>query len=63
MQIVIHTIDGTFLVPTDKQAALIHWLQANAIKAGGQQVREQTNDLASNYSGKQLLNESVGGNS
>lgn len=58
MQIVIHTIEGTFLVPTEKQAELIHWLNMNAIKAGGNQVREQT--INQNSVGRQLLSEDLG---
>lgn len=57
MQIVIHTIQGTFLVPTDKQAELIHWLQNNAIKAGQQQVREEVAQNGQTYTGRQLINE------
>lgn len=58
MQIVIQTIQGTFIVPTDKQAELIMWLEANAIKAGAQNVRENTN--SQNYSGRQLISEDIG---
>lgn len=58
MQIVIQTIQGTFLVPTEKQSELIMWLEANAIKAGAQNVRENTN--SQNYSGRQLINEDLG---
>ena len=57
MQIVINTIQGTFLVPTDKQAELIHWLQTNAIKAGQQQVREEVSQNGQTYTGRQLINE------
>jgi hypothetical protein len=58
MQIVIQTIQGTFIVPTDKQAELIMWLEANAVKAGAQNVRENAN--SQNYSGRQLISEDIG---
>lgn len=57
MEIVITTIQGTFIVPADKHASLIMWLQQNAIKAGEQPVKEQTNP-ASSYPGRQLIFES-----
>jgi hypothetical protein len=55
MQIIVHTTQGTFLVPPDKEAALIVWLEGNAVRAGQTSVREQTND--STYPGRQLINE------
>lgn len=58
MQIVIHTIQGTFIVPTEKQAELVHWLENNAIKAGAQNVRENTGNQS--YSGRQLIQEDIG---
>jgi hypothetical protein len=58
MQIVIQTIQGTFIVPTEKQAELIMWLESNAIKAGSQNVRENADPQ--NYSGRQLINEDLG---
>lgn len=57
MQIVIHTQSGTFLVQPDKEAALVDWLQQNAVKAGQNPVREQTIDP--NYIGRQLINENL----
>jgi|688.fasta_scaffold1040629_2 hypothetical protein len=57
MQIVIHTIEGTFIVPTDKQAELVYWLKNNAIKAGQQQVREEVTQGGQTYTGRQLINE------
>jgi hypothetical protein len=52
----INTIQGTFIVPAEKQAELIMWLQQNAIKVGDQQpVREQTGNQG--YVGRQLINE------
>ena len=57
MQIVINTIAGTFLVPTEKQSELIYWLEKNAIKAGQQTVREQVQTGNQTYTGRQLINE------
>lgn len=56
MQIVINTIQGTFIVPAEKQAELIYWLQHNAIKAGADPVREQHNQNG-NFTGRQLVTE------
>jgi hypothetical protein len=56
MQIVIHTVQGTYIVPTEKQAELIYWLQNNAIKADSVSVKEQVNQTP-NYPGRQLINE------
>lgn len=55
METVIQTIQGTYIVPTEKHASLIAWLQRNAVKAGQQPVKEQTNDQ--NYTGRQLISE------
>jgi len=55
MSIVIHTQNGTYIVPSEKEAALIAWLQENAVRAG--QVREQISDP--NYVGTQLINENL----
>lgn len=59
MQIIINTIQGTYVVPAEKQADLIYWLQANAIKVGQEPVvREQvTADRQAGYVGRQLINE------
>lgn len=54
MQIVINTIEGTFVVPREKQAQLISWLQQNAVKLGQETVKEHT---APGYPGVQLINE------
>lgn len=56
METIVQTIEGTFIVPSDKQLALILWLQANAIKAGQQPIREQSRD-GLNYQGTQLISE------
>jgi hypothetical protein len=57
MQIVINTINGTFIVPAEKQAELIYWLQNNAIRVGQEPVREQVNQGNPPYIGRQLINE------
>lgn len=57
MQIVINTIQGTFIVPTEKQAELIHWLQNNAIKAGQEPVREQIQHGNQIFTGRHLVTE------
>lgn len=53
MQIVINTIEGTFIVSAQKEAELIYWLKQNAVKVGQQTVREQTNTSSD---GPQLIN-------
>jgi hypothetical protein len=57
MQIVINTIQGTFIVPSEKQSELIYWLQNNAIKAGQEPVREQVQQNGNTYTGRQLISE------
>jgi len=59
MQIVIHTINGTYLVPPEKETGLIMWLEQNAIKAGQRPVSEQTQQT-NQYTGRQLLSEDIG---
>jgi hypothetical protein len=56
MQITIVTIQGTFVVPANKEAELIAWLQQNAIKVGQQQIYEQT-PQSNSYNVKQLITE------
>jgi hypothetical protein len=58
MQIVINTIQGTFIVPPEKESSLIMWLQQNAIKVGQQPVHEQQGH--GSYTGRQLINEDSG---
>ncbi len=59
MQTIIHTIEGTYIVPDENEAALLSWLQQHAVKAGyGQSVKEQVN--SSDYSGRHLLSEDFG---
>jgi hypothetical protein len=55
MSIVIHTCQGTFIVSQEKEAALISWLQQNAILAG--QVKEQ---VSADPNIRQLINEDKG---
>jgi hypothetical protein len=43
MEITIQTMQGTFIVPQNKVSELIMWLQANAINANQQAVRETRN--------------------
>lgn len=56
MQIVINTIEGTFVVPKEREADLIYWLNHNANKIDGAPVKEQYTQ-SSNFTGRQLLNE------
>ena len=56
MQTVIHTIQGTYIVPAEKQAAFIHWLQENAIRSESVPVREQTSQPG-HFTNRQLINE------
>jgi len=58
MQISIQTMRGLFVVPHEKEAELINWLERNAIKAGQQTVYEQGQTITQNtYTGRQLINE------
>lgn len=59
MNISITTIEGTFLVPTERQADLIQWLKSNAIKVGQQTVYEYTDQdqTRTSYNGRTLINE------
>lgn len=53
MEIIINTIQGTFVVPREKEAALITWLEQNAAKVQFNTcVKEEQND---SYIGRQLL--------
>ena len=58
--ITINTMAGTFIVPAERTASLIAWLQANAVKVGAQQnvmeVYTQSNQQ-NKYTGTQLINE------
>lgn len=60
MDIIINTIQGTFVVPQTKQHELIQWLSANAIKVGQEPVREQIQSNGTNYTGRQLISEDFG---
>jgi hypothetical protein len=60
MQIIITTIEGTFAVPAERQADLIHWLKNNANKLGESTVGEQRSQPYVNtnqYLGRQLITE------
>ena len=55
MEITIHTMYGTFIVPSNKVQDLVAWLRSNAIQANGQQtVHEVRNGTQTN---RQLINE------
>lgn len=56
MEITIQTIQGTFIVPQNKVPELIMWLQANAINANQQAMREKHNSH-SRPGATQLINE------
>ena len=57
MDIVINTIEGTFVVQREQQAQLIQWLKQNAVRVGQEPVREQFQTGGNSYSGRQLINE------
>ena len=59
MDIVINTIQGTFVVPQHKQQELTNWLVNNAIKVGQQPVREQFRSDQTEYVGRQLISENT----
>jgi hypothetical protein len=55
----INTTNGTYIVSYDKEAALIQWLEQNAVKVGQQQtiVREHSGDSSQTV---YLINEDKG---
>ena len=55
MEIIVNTIQGTFVVPSTKQASLIMWLEANAIKVGQKVVHEDVSEQ--NSIARQLISE------
>jgi hypothetical protein len=55
MNIIIHTVQGTFIVPPEKEPNLIAWLEQNAVKAGPKNVKERLE--RDGYTGRQLINE------
>lgn len=61
MDIIINTIQGTFVVPQHKQQELIKWLINNAVKVGQEPVREQFQSNGTGYTGRQLINETLKG--
>lgn len=56
MQIVINTIEGTFVVPKEREADLIYWLKHNANRINSSSVWEQQSPT-SQFVGRQVLNE------
>jgi hypothetical protein len=60
MDIIINTIQGTFVVPQHKQQELIQWLINNTVKVGQEPVREQFQSNGTGYTGRQLLSEDLG---
>ena len=52
METIIHTIQGTYIIPKEKEAALLYWLQANAVLQGQQEIGE-----LQNMNGQRLINE------
>ena len=58
MSIVIHTQDGTYIVPSENESALVAWLQQNAVRAGQKSVRENQTDDVSGI--RQLISEDFG---
>lgn len=51
MEITIHTMYGTFIVPREKIQSLVQWLQQNAVSVNSQQQEAKNNPKTS-----QLLN-------
>ena len=60
MSIIINTLQGTFIVPSEKQADLIYWLQNNAIRTNQASVREHFTQGETSYIGRQLITEDKG---
>lgn len=54
METIVNTINGTYIVPADKQDQLIQWLELNAVKPGHKTVGETKEGV---YTGRQLINE------
>jgi hypothetical protein len=54
-EIIINTIQGTYIVPRSKYEALVSWLRENAILAGQQTVKEFVG--SSEASGRTLISE------
>jgi hypothetical protein len=59
MDIIINTIEGTFVVQREKQADLLNWLKQNAVKVGQEPLKERYQDSSGAYSGRQLINENI----
>jgi hypothetical protein len=54
METVVNTINGTYIVPANKQDQLIQWLEINAVKPGPKTIGEINEGQ---YTGRQLINE------
>lgn len=54
MEIIVNTINGTYIVPRERADELMTWLQQNAIKQGQQPIGEIKEG---SYTGRQLINE------
>jgi hypothetical protein len=55
-EIIINTIEGTYIVPRSKYEALVSWLKQNAVLAGQQTVKEFVGN-SETFSGRTLINE------
>jgi len=54
MEIIVNTINGTYIVPREKQDLLIQWLEVNAVKPGAKPIGEIREGAST---GRQLINE------
>ena len=54
METIINTINGTYIVPTDKLDQLIQWLEIHAVRPGQKPIGEIKEGQ---YTGRQLINE------
>lgn len=54
METIVNTINGTYIVPADKQDQLIQWLEINAVRPGQKPIGEIKEGQ---YTGRQLINE------
>lgn len=58
MEIIINTINGTYIVPRDRADELMTWLQQNAIKQSPKAIGEvKIGEYSEEYLGRQLINE------
>lgn len=54
METIINTINGTYIVPSDKLDQLLQWLELNAVRPGKTPIGEIKEGQ---YTGRQLINE------